>query len=190
MTAIKTFEDYWEIVVSNELWYDRVKYQYARKDIKKVAQEAFIDLLTQPIRLQKADATDFQKHLSKFLMYAKDEPVRPQLQQQEVKVSEPSEPPLTGEEKKAWLDQWLEEVLKMEDRKIRPLLPDQKEELGGERPPKPKGHCYPKTPAEVLEAKELHIQYIRENYDPITAKPLPTWISEEEWLKKTNPHTP
>lgn len=40
------------------------------------------------------------------------------------------------------------------------------------------------TPAEVAERKALHIQYIRENYDPITSKPLPTWKEEEDWISE------
>lgn len=35
-----------------------------------------------------------------------------------------------------------------------------------------------------LEKKELHFQYIRENYDPLTGNCLETWMPEDEWLKK------
>lgn len=52
----------------------------------------------------------------------------------------------------------------------------------GQERPRPK--TYPSTPLSVIEQRELHIQWIKENYDPYTAKPLPGWISEEEWLKK------
>jgi len=40
------------------------------------------------------------------------------------------------------------------------------------------------TDAILAEKKALHIQYIRENYDPITSKPLPTWIAEDDWIAK------
>jgi hypothetical protein len=40
------------------------------------------------------------------------------------------------------------------------------------------------TPAEVAQKKALHIQYIRENYDPITSKPLPTWKEESDWISE------
>jgi hypothetical protein len=41
------------------------------------------------------------------------------------------------------------------------------------------------TPPTVDEVRKrnLHIQYIRENYDPITSKPKGGWMSESEWLK-------
>lgn len=36
---------------------------------------------------------------------------------------------------------------------------------------------------EQIRKKELHIQWIRDNYDPITGKPLATFKSEEDWIK-------
>lgn len=41
---------------------------------------------------------------------------------------------------------------------------------------------YPHTPADELRKKELHIQWIRENIDPITQKPLPNYQDETTWL--------
>lgn len=38
------------------------------------------------------------------------------------------------------------------------------------------------TDALKAEQKALHIQYIRENYDPITSKPLTTWKEESDWI--------
>lgn len=35
-----------------------------------------------------------------------------------------------------------------------------------------------------LKRRELHTQYIRENYDAISGKPKSTWISESEWLNR------
>lgn len=49
---------------------------------------------------------------------------------------------------------------------------------------KPKRELYPKTPISMIEQRELHIQWIQENYDPYTGKPLPNWIPESEWLEK------
>jgi len=37
---------------------------------------------------------------------------------------------------------------------------------------------------EEVEKKELHRRWVRENHDPISGKPLATWISEEEWIKR------
>lgn len=42
----------------------------------------------------------------------------------------------------------------------------------------------PSGTIEDFNRHELHLQYIRENYDPLTGKPLPGWMPENEWLKK------
>ncbi len=151
---IKTFEDYWNIIVSNDLWYDQILIRHARKDIKGIAQEAFIDLLTQPTRLGIADPTDFQKHLGKFLMYAKDQVTRPQLQQEEVKEVRPHEPPLTGEERKKRYGEWLEAIGGFADHKVPVLLKDQIEENGQTDPPKKRGHFTEFDPEKQLQIKK------------------------------------
>lgn len=45
---------------------------------------------------------------------------------------------------------------------------------------------YQSMPLEEIKARELHLQWIKENYHPVTARPLSNWISEEEWLKLKN----
>jgi hypothetical protein len=52
----------------------------------------------------------------------------------------------------------------------------------GQETPK-KYRPYPSTPASILEQRELHIQWIRENFDVYTGHKLPTWMPEDEWLK-------
>lgn len=163
MNGPKTFEEYWDIVTSNDLWWDNIKVRHARKNIKEIAREAFIDLCTQPMRLQAADPTDFQKHLSKFLMYAKDEVTRPQLQQVE---PEPVDnvnqlPPLMGEERKKRYGEWLEAIGGFADKKVPVLLKDQIELNGQTDPPKPRGHFHPFDPEKQLELKRIADEKVR-----------------------------
>lgn len=156
MPGPTTFEEYWDIVTSNDLWWDNIKVRHARKNIKEIAQEAFIDLLTQPNRLSIADPTDFQKHLSKYLMYAKDEVMRPQLQQEEpepvYKVNQL--PPLMGEERKKRYGEWLEAIGGFADKKVPVLLKDQIEETGQTDPPKKRGHVTEFDPEKQLQIKK------------------------------------
>jgi hypothetical protein len=42
---------------------------------------------------------------------------------------------------------------------------------------------YPKNTEEQILEFELHRQWIKDNFHPVTGDKLPTWISEEEWLK-------
>lgn len=39
---------------------------------------------------------------------------------------------------------------------------------------------------EEVRKKELHRQWVRENHDTISGKPLPNWMSEEDWLQSKN----
>jgi hypothetical protein len=152
--TITNFEQYWDIVTSNDLWYDNIKIRHARKDIKGVAQEAFIDLLTQPNRLAIADPTDFQKHLGKFLMYAKEEIQKPQLQQEEIKPEpiDPNNPPLTGKARSEWLQKWYESLGGFKAERV--LLDEQIEEIGEVDPPKKRGHIVEFDPEKQLQIKK------------------------------------
>lgn len=152
--SITTFEQYWDIIVSNDLWWDQIQIRHARKDIKGIAQEAFIDLLTQPNRLAIADPTDFQKHLSKFLMYAKEAPARPELQQASPKEepADPNNPPLTGKARSEWLKKWYESLGGFKAERI--LLDEQIEEIGEVDPPKKKGHVTEFDPEKQLQIKK------------------------------------
>lgn len=101
---------------------------------------------------------------------------------------QPEAPPLTGEEKQKWIDKWKVELAKfgqpVADATEQEMSQAKRKERGnlewlrghtttGYRPP---------IAAEVI-AHDLHIQYIKENYDPYTGKPKEGWISEIEWLK-------
>lgn len=69
-----------------------------------------------------------------------------------------------------------------EKKTIRPITEKEIRTEGQEQPLSKKGHFYPSTPLSELEKKELHLMYIRENYDPKTGKELPEWVPETEWL--------
>lgn len=187
MPGPKTFEEYWEIVTSNDLWYDQIKIRHARKDIKGVAQEAFIDLLTQPNRLAIADPADFQKHLSKYLMFSKDEVMRTQLQQEETKpVDKVNQlPPLIGEERKKRYGEWLEAIGGFADKKVPVLLKDQIELNGQTDPPKPRGHFHPFDPEKQLELKKIADERTRKGRELWFRDhhPNATEIEIEEYLK-------
>jgi hypothetical protein len=101
-----TFEDFWDQLVSDEIWYDRIKYQYANKDIKGTAQNCYIDLLAQSSRWEAQDYTDFRRCFQKWLMNSKPAPVKPQLQQIVVEEPKHNAPILTGEERQKKLSEW------------------------------------------------------------------------------------
>ena len=45
-------------------------------------------------------------------------------------------------------------------------------------------NAYKHTSFDEIKKRELHHQWIRENFDARTGDKLPTWISEEEFLKQ------
>lgn len=55
-------------------------------------------------------------------------------------------------------------------------------EINSEGQEKPKRKPYPTSSAEEVIKHELHLQYIRENYDARTADKKPNWLPEKEWI--------
>lgn len=97
--------------------------------------------------------------------------------------SEENWEPLTGEARLARLKEWEQALAPMMER-VNPVDRVALKEtliLGHERTEKIN---HPSTPAEEVEKILLHNQWIRENFDPKTGKPLCTWIAEERWLKQ------
>lgn len=81
-----------------------------------------------------------------------------------------------------WLGEWQKAVNQTEG--VRPVTQLTPEEIKREGQEKPKANPHPSTTINEVRKKELHIQYIRENYDARTGDPLPTWIKESEWTKR------
>lgn len=93
------------------------------------------------------------------------------------KESAPSAPPVTGEVREKYINQLLEAISKVGNpQTTRAPVKEMLQSL-------PKGEAY-KPNDEYAIQRELHLQYIRENYDKYTGNKLPTWVSEQEWLKQ------
>lgn len=76
---------------------------------------------------------------------------------------------------------WQYQFFAMSQMKARKPTPITDQEIRTEGKIRPVHKPHPSTPLSLIEEKDLHIQYIRENYDPYTAKPKPNWISEDQW---------
>lgn len=92
--------------------------------------------------------------------------------------------PLTGEAKEAKIKEWLAAVNK--------ILPPEKLENSGSKlrenlyagVEQTERIAYNKPSLEELEERERHHAWIVANFDPKTAKPLPEFMEEEQWLKE------
>lgn len=93
-----------------------------------------------------------------------------------------SEPPLTGEARDKAIETWLAAVNKM-DNNFR-VTNDRFKDV---REVRNENHAsYKPIDADEAMKKQIHLKWIKENFDARTGKPLPTWISEEEWNKLNN----
>lgn len=92
--------------------------------------------------------------------------------------------PTNPDKHQMWIDRLKEAVGSNEIiKKVPPITDEDVEQEGQERP---KASFHPSSPKSIIDKHERHIQYVRENYDLYTGDKLPTWISEEEWIKKQN----
>lgn len=83
------------------------------------------------------------------------------------------------ERRNIWLKKWADSLGTID--KLRPITREEIAEEGRRNPIKK--NYTPLSEAEVHE-RNLHLQYIRENYNPRTGDPLPTWVEEKEWRKQ------
>ena len=77
-----------------------------------------------------------------------------------------------------------EYINSLSDFKSVPKLTDGYINKNGQR--KPKQHSKSagyKIDGELEKKHDLHIQWVRDNYDSFTGKPKKEWVSEAEWLK-------
>ena len=91
--------------------------------------------------------------------------------------------PVTGELRQKYLDEWMKSLNKLQESVSVKEYSGTKKKAALEELPILEGYQRP-TDDDLLK-KELHVQYLRENYDPlIIGKKKENWISESEWLKQ------
>lgn len=78
-----SFEEFWNKLVENDIWYDIVRMRFHKKDVKKCAGDAFVYLLADGKLIETNDVIAWRKYLTSWLIKAPDAPVTPQLQQVE-----------------------------------------------------------------------------------------------------------
>jgi hypothetical protein len=179
------FEDFWTKLTEDDLWWDQIKVKYGRKDLRGIGNDCYIDLLAQSNRWKAQDYADFRKCYQKWLMYAKDAPVAPQLQQQVKEEPKEEVEIVTGQEREEWIKKWMDKV--KEAPILKPVQQLSYKEIADEGDWLPKKPApYPSTSESEVQKRLLHLQYIKENYDPRTQDRLPNWMSEEDWLQSKN----
>lgn len=74
-------------------------------------------------------------------------------------------------------------LMKLSDSLAVPKMTKEEVEILGQEKPTRRASAYIPDP-ELAIKKELHIQWIRENFDPITSQKKPGFLEETEWLKR------
>lgn len=177
---MKDFEQWYKELISEERWHETMQMQHRGKDLKEAARIVYGDVISDS---QVFARTPIAEH-RRFVHYkAAKMPVKqqaPVLQQVETK-----------EENKEWKPASPEHVDKcvaefdemMKNAPMNNAFPrigyKQQIEEGGWLPKK--DAPYPATSRDELYIKERRFQYIKANYEPRTGKPLPNWISEQEY---------
>lgn len=103
--------------------------------------------------------------------------------------TKPAEPVELTAEQKRKIDQmankYVEEILRGDGPQIIPKMePEVAKKEGAEWDSniERKGISYPLTTIEQAQNHELHLEWIRQNFDKYTGDKLPTWKEESEWI--------
>lgn len=174
-----TFEQWYSKLIENHVWAGPAQMHHRPETFKSLCNKVYMDYLAgNGVKSME----DCRRHVYNLVCKTpgdnkKVEWWKPKEESKEVKEEWV---PVTGEERAKRLKEW-EAIVKGSTMLSSVPKPSYKElaEEGGVLPPKPAP--YPTTTMAELYIKKRHIEYIKENYEPRTGKPLPGWIEENEW---------
>lgn len=143
-----TFDQFWDKLVEDEIWWDRINYRYSRKDLRGIGNDTYDYLLTIPNRLNFNDVAYWRQLFAKKCTWEKDAPVKPQLQQVEYpkggEVSTVEEKIiLTGEARAARIKEWLDQVNKVTNNFTVPKISKKEAAEEGQWVPKKQNPYHP-----------------------------------------------
>lgn len=179
---MNSFDDWYKTLISDEIWFELLRH-YKPETIRKASEKVFASLVAdhlQDVRPMKEN----RKHVYNILVQNPGDKPKVDWVAKALEgiKEEPKQEwkPLVGEERAKKLQEWLDKVKQVEVQSAVPRLTYSEiaKEGGWERK---KDAPYPITSPMEVYVKERHIEYIKQNYDPRTAQPLPTWIPESEF---------
>lgn len=174
---------------SDQRWYETMQMMHKNKNFKAGCEKLYGQMVSDS-DLFKRPVTEQRKHLHNILGQMPIEKVQWwKVENKPVEKEKEEWKPVSWEERAEWLKKYQKAVDEACDNMTnrKPFLKGQDEAEGDVRPRKPVSTGHPPTPAEVLIQKQLHMQWIRENFDAKTAQPLPTFMKEDEWLAVNYP---
>lgn len=96
----------------------------------------------------------------------------------------PKERPVDDERRDEWLEKWKKSLEGIETKRVSPLSDSELIKWGKKKPPQSKQH--PATSFAEWQESQIHLEYIKANYDARTGKKLSAWVDEQTWRTKNN----
>jgi hypothetical protein len=188
---MKPFEEFYNDLVSDDLWFDSMAMIHRGKSVRQAAQLIYGEVLSDPEKYKFYTVQEFRKYVHNKLSYLKPEPVKVVQNWQEIPNSDsplPAPLPSTPEEK-AETDKLIAEYLKQlgsASKEVPKLTREEIEREGQVRPGAYSNFAATRaraTPMSVVKQLRLHNDWIKECFDPHTGNPNENWLEEREWLK-------
>lgn len=180
---MKDFETWYLEIASDQRWVETMQMMHKGKSLRKAAQIVYGDAVSDSATFERVPMAERRRHIHYKLAKMPYDNTAPVLQQEDTQEVKETGPPLTGEERDKALQEWLKVVRESKIVNGAPKMTYKEIADEGDWLPK-KPAPYPSCSESEVRKRELHLQYIKENYDPRTADKLPTWIEESEWLKQ------
>ena len=180
---MKDFETWYKELTSDTMWFELLRH-YKDETIKKAGQKVFAQLVADKT-VEYRPMSENRKHVYNILCKNPgDKVIKKEWIEKALKKIEP-------EKKEEWkpaspehVDKCANQILEMI--KNSPMVNGmprvgykQAIEEGGWLPKKEAP--YPQTSKEEAYVRQRHLEYIKRNYEPRTAQPLPNWIPEHEF---------
>lgn len=104
------------------------------------------------------------------------------IEDQLVKEKDSYQKPIVPENSdRDWLGEWQKAIEASEGTRMAAQITQEQIEQEGQETPKKES--YPTTSRNEVQLRLLHLEYIKENYDARTGKPLATWVPEKDWIE-------
>jgi hypothetical protein len=170
-----SFDDWFKELVSDEIWASPAKMHHRPETFRKVANQVWMEY----------NATGFPPIAeARRHVYYKIVKVPGDNQKVNWRQAEPEKKeewiPVTGEERQRRLFEYKKLIDSLPMVNAFPRITEKEKAENSDWIPA-KGQPYPSMSLTELQLKARHLEWIKANYDARTGKPLPTWVSVEEW---------
>jgi hypothetical protein len=186
---MKNFDSWYLELLEDQMWYEMASRNHSKGTFEATALKVYTLGISDSQTFFLQPMKEHRNHVyNKLCKLPPDKIKKPwheiKLQEEEEKrkKEEPEWIPLTGEERQKRLQEFLEVVKSAPPVKVIAPISHREIMLNGQVD-KPKDPPYPSTKESEVIAHALHLEYIKQNYDPYTKLKLEGWQPESIWLE-------